>query len=227
MNPPVWAFCANSRAPFRCEGSEEYGVIGQRYPTPERWPRFVCPLHSFPLEEHGETLECPASHHFPVVGSIPTLAWQMTADYAAAFGAQWLRYRMTLLSLASPISADQLRRCVGEKLWSTLPGMTVLECGCGAGRFTEILLWRGARVMSVDLSVAVEANRDNFPISERHRILPGDLTHLPFEDGQFDAVICLGVFQHTPSPETSIAALYKHVSHGGTLVIERSLPRTK
>jgi SAM-dependent methyltransferase len=184
------------------------------------WPRLVCPVHSYPLVEHDGTLECAASHQFPVVGSIPRFV--ASDSYAAAFGAQWQRYRRTQLdsNTRTTISADRLRRCVGDQLWRALPNMTVLECGCGAGRFTEVLLQQGARVMSVDLSIAVEANRENCPISERHRILQADLTQLPFEDGQFDLVICLGVLQHTPSPEASIAALYRHVSPGGALVID-------
>src|SRR6187397_1731582 len=40
-------------------------------------------------------------------------------------------------------------------------GRVVLEAGCGAGRFTELLLAGGARVVAFDLSRAVEANREN------------------------------------------------------------------
>jgi 2-polyprenyl-3-methyl-5-hydroxy-6-metoxy-1,4-benzoquinol methylase len=45
---------------------------------------------------------------------------------------------------------------VGEKLWAELAGKQVLECGCGAGRFTEILLAEGAQVTFIDLSEAVD-----------------------------------------------------------------------
>jgi 2-polyprenyl-3-methyl-5-hydroxy-6-metoxy-1,4-benzoquinol methylase len=100
----------------------------------------------------------------------------------------------------------------------------VLEAGCGAGRFTEVLLKRGASVTSIDLTDAVAANQENFPQSEHHRIAQADILRLPFSPKQFDAVFCLRVIQHTPSPEAAIAALYDQVRPGGLLVIDHYAP---
>jgi SAM-dependent methyltransferase len=99
----------------------------------------------------------------------------------------------------------------------------VLECGCGAGRFTEVLLRQGAHVLSVDLSEAVVANKDNCPISERHAVVRADVNALPFTEN-FDLVVCLGVVQHTRSPEKTIADLYGAVRPGGYLVIDHYAP---
>lgn len=114
---------------------------------------------------------------------------------------------------------------MGEELWQMLskPGecIEILELGCGAGRFTEVLLnLPSASVTSIDLSSAVDANLVNCPISERHRIIQCDLNNLPFQIEKFDIVICLGVIQHTPSPEQTIINLYKSVKPGGWLVID-------
>lgn len=81
-------------------------------------------------------------------------------------------------------------RCIVEELWKTLAGKHVLEAGCGAGRFTEVLLAQGALVTSVDLSSAVESNAHNFPISVRHRVAQADILALPFSPCQFDVVFC-------------------------------------
>jgi len=113
-----------------------------------------------------------------------------------------------------------MRRCFGEDAWNALAGKQVLEAGCGAGRFTEVLLKQGANVTSIDLSEAVEANQQNFPQSGQHRVAQADILRLPFEPRQFDVVFCLGVIQHTPSPERAIAALYAQVRAGGLLVID-------
>lgn len=113
---------------------------------------------------------------------------------------------------------------MGEVLWQRLQGserVEVLEAGCGAGRFTEVLLGLPAAfVTSTDLSSAVEPNQANCPQSERHRVVQSDINALPFEPGQYDIVLCLGVVQHTRSPEETLSSLYAQVKPGGWLVFD-------
>jgi SAM-dependent methyltransferase len=155
-----------------------------------------------------------------VVAKIPRFVSR--DPYAEAFGAQWKRYRRTQLDSYTgfPLSRDRARAVLGETLWSTLSGKNVLECGCGAGRFTEVLLSAGARVTSIDLSDAVEANGEGFPPDEGHRIAQADIMRLPFAPFSFDVVFCLGVIQHTPSPEATLESLYQQVRAGGTLAVD-------
>jgi hypothetical protein len=47
---------------------------------------------------------------------------------------------------------------------------------------------------------------------------------MPFADAAFVLVICLGVIQHTPCPETTIARLLAQVGQAGTLVIDHYRP---
>src|SRR5262249_15717835 len=110
------------------------------------WPGLCCPIHREYLETQGDTLCCPCGEKFSLRENIPRFVGQNS--YADAFGAQWKKYRLTQLDSFSgvPITEERLRRCLGEGLWANLRGRHVLECGCGAGRFTEILLKKGARV---------------------------------------------------------------------------------
>ena len=199
--------------------------LSSRHSGPHRaWPEMVCPNDHRPLVAQGDGLVCPAGHRWPVDAGIPRMLAQ-TSTYADAFGLQWKTYRRTQLDshTATTLSRDRARRCVGEPWWHLLHepgGLNVLEVGCGAGRFTEVLLSTGSRVTSVDISSAVDANQENFPQDERHRIVQGDVRTLPFVPGQFDLVFCLGVIQHTPSPEQTIEKLYEQVRPGGVLVID-------
>ena len=197
----------------------EYGIRDAADPG-RQWPAFACPHDGNSLTEERDHLICAAGHRFPVVAGIPRFVPATT--YADHFGEQWKRYRLTQLDSYTgvPISRDRLRRCFGDRLWSSLEGQNVLECGCGAGRFTENLLDRGARVTSIDLSEAVDANIENFPIGSRHRVAQADIVALPFEKQRFDVVACIGVIQHTPSPELTIKRLYDHVRPGGHLIID-------
>jgi SAM-dependent methyltransferase len=181
---------------------------------------YLCSEHHTTLSQSGTDLLCPRQCFFEIVDGIPRFVPQ--DNYSAAFGEQWKRYRKTQLDsyTGSPISKDRLRRCFGEELWNSLEGKHILEAGCGAGRFTEILLEKGAIVTSVDLSDAVTANQENFPQDENHRIAQADILSLPFSPRQFDVVLCLGVIQHTPNSEDAIEALYDQVRPGGWLVID-------
>lgn len=156
----------------------------------------------------------------PITNGIPRFV--ASEEYASSFGLQWNRFQRTQLDSFSgvPLTRDRLRRCIGDEAWQQLAGRLVLECGCGAGRFTEVLLECGASVMSVDLSTAVDANARNFPVSATHRVAQADIMHLPFAPGLFDVVICLGVLQHTPDPEASMRALWNQVAAGGLMVID-------
>lgn len=184
------------------------------------WPKWTCPIDRSALTDAGDALVCPSGHRHPVRNGVPRFV--ASEGYAAAFGSQWLRYRRTQLDSQSglTLSADRAARCLGPQLWNHLEGAMLLEAGCGAGRFTEVLVDRGAHVTSIDLSLAVDANVENVPIGDRHRVAQADLAALPFSPQQFDIVFCLGVLQHTPSPEATMTTLFSHVRPGGWLVID-------
>jgi SAM-dependent methyltransferase len=192
-------------------------------------PAWWCRDHDADFEDRGADLYCAVGDHVIACrDGIPRFV--AGSNYADAFGLQWNTYRLTQLDsfTGTTISRDRLRRVLGESLWASLPGARVLECGCGAGRFTEVLLGEGALVTSVDLSEAVKANADNLPPDERHRVARADIMALPVRPRQFDIVLCLGVVQHTPRPEDTIGKLYEQVAADGSLVIDHytySLPR--
>jgi 2-polyprenyl-3-methyl-5-hydroxy-6-metoxy-1,4-benzoquinol methylase len=188
------------------------------------WPEIVCPADGQALETRREVLCCRAGHRWRVTATIPRMV-DDARSYADAFGLQWRVYRKTQLDSFTgyPISRDRVQRCIGSDGWRLLSRRErtdVLEVGCGAGRFTEVLLEAGASVTSVDLSDAVDANQENFPQSSRHRILQADALRLPFREQSFDLVLCLGVVQHTPDPEETIRKLFAQVRPGGWLVLD-------
>jgi 2-polyprenyl-3-methyl-5-hydroxy-6-metoxy-1,4-benzoquinol methylase len=144
-----------------------------------------------------------------------------SGEYATLFGDQWKAYKKTQLDSFSgiPITEHRLNRCLGD-LKNNLKGKLVLEAGCGAGRFTEVLLKKGAQLVSADLSDAVEVNQENFPQNDNHLVVQADINDMPFADETFDVVVCLGVIQHTPNSEKTIEDLYKLVKKGGRLIID-------
>lgn len=181
---------------------------------------FCCPTHRLPLLERlPKDYRCPEGCSFPVSDLIPRFVPQ--DNYASSFGLQWNQYRTTQLDSHTglTISRDRLTRLLGGSL-DIVKGKNVLEAGCGAGRFSEILLEAGAHLNAVDLSSAVEANYKNCSSFPNYSICQASILELPFSPEQFDVVICIGVIQHTPNPEQTMDALCKQVKPGGLLVID-------
>src|SRR5687768_17188491 len=180
-----------------------------------------CPDHGERLSTTvaGRSLERPHGCRFPYVRGIPRFVG--SDNYAAAFGSQWKAFRRTQLDsfTRTTISRDRLTRCLGGPL-DHVRSKLILEAGCGAGRFTELLLQSGARVFACDLSDAVEANFENCSSYEGYFICQADIAKLPVRPGLFDLVICLGVIQHTPDPEAALRALAAHLKPGGLLVVD-------
>jgi SAM-dependent methyltransferase len=80
------------------------------------------------------------------------------------------------------------------ELLGTVTNLRVLDAGCGSGDVALACAARGARVTAVDMSERMievtrhRASREGVPIDSRI----GDLESLAmFEDGSFDAIICL------------------------------------
>ena len=189
-------------------------------------PELCCPAHAESLSVRGQGqgsdpvhLECARGCRVPVVDGIPRFV--PARSYAASFGLQWNAYARTQLDsyTGTTISRDRLARCLGGSL-EVLAGRSVLEAGCGAGRFTEVLLAAGARVFALDLSSAVEANRRNCGGSPGYFVCQADLREIPARRAVFDVVLCLGVLQHTPRPEETIAGLASFVKPGGLLAVD-------
>jgi len=178
------------------------------------------PCSDFSMKEGNGCFIADDNKKYDLIDKIPRFV--ESSNYTDGFGLQWNKYRKTQLDSYSkfPLSKQRLKRCLGVDIFSNIKGKVVLEAGCGAGRFTEILLNKGADVVSIDMSNAVEANQKNFPQDNHHIVAQADICNLPFVNEQFDVVICLGVVQHTENPEQTLKALYKQVKPGGWLVVD-------
>jgi SAM-dependent methyltransferase len=141
-------------------------------------------------------------------------------NYAKNFGFQWNRFQATQLDSRTGLGLSS-RRFWAESRWPTdLRGELVLEAGSGAGRFTEILAATNARLFSFDYSSAVDANHRSNGHAPNVELAQADIFAMPFEDGTFDRVVCLGVLQHTPSARAALASLVRVLKPGGHLVAD-------
>ena len=156
------------------------------------------------------------THRYPIREFIPRFVPE--SNYADNFGMQWNMFRQTQLDSYSghPISTERFWRTTG---WSPerLRGQWVLDCGCGAGRFAEVALSAGAKVVAIDYSSAADACYANLRHNENLHVVQADIYALPLAREAFPFVYSLGVLQHTPDVEKAFSALPPMVAPGGEL----------
>lgn len=88
-----------------------------------------------------------------------------------------------------------------------LDGKRVLDVACGIGDWLSMLASRGCEVHGVDLSErAIEVCRRRFP---QGNFLAGPAEMLPFADGSFDLVSCLGSLEHFIEPELALREMLR------------------
>jgi SAM-dependent methyltransferase len=179
----------------------------------------VSPLDGGPLQEEDGVLTDASGNRFPVRDGIPRFV--QDESYTASFGEQWNRYRRVQLDSATgkPLSRERLLDGTGWRP-DELAGERILEVGCGAGRFTEVLLALGAEPSSVDYSSAADACLENCGGDPRLTVVQADLFALPFPKGSYDRVFCYGVLQHTPDPRGAFLRLVEYARPGGLVAAD-------
>jgi len=189
----------------------------------------VCPncKNELSLRAHSKTktevitgtLDCSlCNKKYPIHKSIPRFV--TLSNYANSFSFQWNKFRQIQLDSYNNTSLSRQRFLNETKLkpqW--IKGKRILDAGCGPGRFSEIALSYGATVFSVDISTAIEACSENFTKNPDIHFIQADLNHLPFRKKSFDALYCIGVIQHTPTPQKLIKTLPSYVKENGKVAM--------
>jgi ubiquinone/menaquinone biosynthesis C-methylase UbiE len=158
-------------------------------------------------------------YKYPVVNKIPRFVPE--SNYADNFGLQWNIFSKTQLDSNSghPISANRFWKSTN---WdpNKIKGTWVLDVGCGSGRFAEIALSVGAKVVALDYSSAVDACFNNLSHHPNLHVVQGNIYELPFVPDSFSYIYSLGVLQHTPDVSKAFFALPPLLLNGGQICVD-------
>lgn len=141
-------------------------------------------------------------------------------NYAQGFGLEWSRHPLTQYDSYTGVKFSEIRFFQETRWPKNLEGETILEVGCGSGRFTEQAAKTGAMVISIDLSSAVEGNYAINGGLDNVLVAQADIYKLPFKDNFFDKIFCFGVLQHTPDVRQAFLSLPAYLKPGGCLVVD-------
>lgn len=96
---------------------------------------------------------------------------------------------------------------------------TVLELGCGPGRLVRYYWEQGINIIGVDNIPAVVSKLHHSDHSLR--LVSADARALPFVDGQFDAILCFGVYHSIEeNPSVALDETHRVLRQGGRLCAE-------
>jgi SAM-dependent methyltransferase len=165
------------------------------------------------------TLACVACRlQFPIRDGIPRL--RPPGDVPAeadktreSFGWEWLRYPGSR-PVDEPTFLEETM--IPREAFA---GQTVLDAGCGMGRYSAVALSLGAEVVALDMSDSLirvaEAAREN---PKLHPV-EGDLLRPPLRKAAFDIAYSQGVLHHTADTRAAFAAVAALVKRGGLLSV--------
>ncbi len=105
---------------------------------------------------------------------------------------------------------EQIHRWLGP-----LQGKLILDAGCGVGAFSEPWV-SGNEVHGIDFS---EKSLE-YAAKRGLKTYAGDLAKLPYSDGMFDLVVCIGVIQLIPDYRPVLAELARVTKPSGILLIQ-------
>ena len=96
-------------------------------------------------------------------------------------------------------------------------GNAILDVACGVGEWLYVCREAGAQVYGVDLSErAIAACKRNLIDGQFHAV-PAE--RLPFDDGKFDLVSCLGSLEHFVEPVVSLQEMVRVANDHATFLI--------
>jgi ubiquinone/menaquinone biosynthesis C-methylase UbiE/uncharacterized protein YbaR (Trm112 family) len=167
------------------------------------------------------TLECGNRHSYPVSDFVPTFAQEK--DYMEVFSAIRQRPGGALPSTAEldvgKITREEFEAQTGIVPWE-LRGKTVLDAGCGGGRFVELVSAHGAQVVGADIDgTGLRQASEHLADCAGAHFVQADLFNLPFRPGAFDFIYSLGVLHHTPDPKGAFLRLTRLLKAGGQIAV--------
>jgi SAM-dependent methyltransferase len=187
-------------------------------------PYLCCPVSRSPLEL-DEVVRDPVSHEiisgtlksfdgrrYQVQDGIPQLALAFKSDIEEqtvhAFGKEWSRYDDFNSYMGSPELFCEFTGLSREDI----RGRTVLEVGCGGGRWLKVMADLGAReVVGLDFSSAViQAAKRTAGYPQVH-VVRGSALDMPLLP-KFDLVVSIGVIHHLADPVLGLKGMAKAVN---------------
>ncbi len=96
---------------------------------------------------------------------------------------------------------------------------TVIDIGCGSGRWIKYLDGRYKKIVGLDPSEAIFAADKLLGRNDKVELVRASTDNIPFPPGSFDFVYSLGVLHHIPDTEKALVDSVRMVKSGGHFLV--------
>jgi SAM-dependent methyltransferase len=96
---------------------------------------------------------------------------------------------------------------------------TVIDIGCGSGRFVKYLKGRYKKIAGLDPSTAIFAADELLGKDETIELVQASTDNIPYPDGHFDFGYSLGVLHHIPDTQKALSDSVKKIRPGGYFLL--------
>jgi ubiquinone/menaquinone biosynthesis C-methylase UbiE len=166
-----------------------------------------------------------STNSYPIIRGIPRFVAHHNNSYADSFGTQWSRWPRVQFedaNIGGPMeghTTKMFEKIIGSENCASLKDKIVADIGVGAGRFADVVVKAGGRVIGIDLSSAVEVARKNHSDHSSVLIIQGDALCLPIANNALDGIYSIGVLHHTPDPKKGLNEMYSTVRPDGWIAL--------
>jgi SAM-dependent methyltransferase len=167
------------------------------------------------LEGFLDCTKCSA--HFPIRNGIPRFV--ASDQYVSTFSFEWKKWRRVQFDTVTRRSSEAAFVASTGVPPAELANKTVLDAGCGTGRFMDLAARAGAEVVGVDLSLAIEVAQENLGHLPNCHFVQADLLRPPFASASFDFIYSIGVLHHTPNTRQAFRSLLSALKPGGDVAL--------
>lgn len=170
---------------------------------------------------NGKLYSSKASYQ--ITNSIPRFVENQ--GYSDNFGWQWnywAKVQFESENTGRPMAGHTTKmfKSITELTNDKLKDKTILDIGCGPGRFVDVSRKLGAKlVIALDYSAAIDTAKQNFADANGIFFVQGDALNLPFKDEVFDFTYSIGVLHHTPKPVKGVREAFRVLKKGGEFAI--------
>lgn len=199
---------------------------------------FSCPLCKQKLKFHGELYECSCGNTFNLLDDIPDFwvdngkAREMDAYFdnvpeqyeSVNYLSRIYKFFGGLATQPEDLMVPIINQGIQDGLNTVLKPKhkSILDLACGTGMYTRSLSREAYHVWAVDLSIEMlkqaksklkEENLKNVTLAR------ADALKLPFSDGQFHGVSCIGAMQLFSDIDATLAEIRRVIKDCGTLAV--------